>query len=52
MTVDELTDMLTPLQREELLHVLSSLPSNSFSQQGMLSRYAIAKTFVTHVVEN
>ena len=52
VTVEELADFLTSSQKEELLDVLSSLPSNPFSQQGMLSRYAIAKTFVSHAAEN
>lgn len=50
VTVEELDDILTELQKDELKALLSPLSASDFSEQGMLSQYAMAKSFVSQSV--
>lgn len=46
VTVEELTDMLTDQQKDELREQLASLDLQSFSQLDMLRQYTVAKSYV------
>jgi len=44
--VNELDEVLTGQQRRQLEGVLSTISTSSFSQQEMLAKFALAKSFV------
>ena len=46
VTVEELDDMLTHDQKDELRALLLLVSVSDFSEQGMLSQFAMAKSFV------
>ena len=46
VTVEELADMLTDQQKDELRGQLVSLDPQSFSQLDMLRQYTVAKSYV------
>ena len=46
VTVEEMEDVLSTVQKEELSSLLSPISNNVFSQQEMLGQFAIAKSFV------
>ena len=52
VTVEQLSDILDSIQKEELKNLLAPLPSSSFSQQGMLSQYVLAKSYVHQTLAN
>ena len=46
MTVEELADMLTDPQKDELREQLAAINPQSFSQLDMLRQYTVAKSYV------
>ena len=50
VTVEELSDMLTDSQKDQLKVLLAPLSASDFSQQAMLGQFAIAKSFVQQSV--
>ena len=46
VTVEELEDMLSDSQKDELKSLLVPICNNQYSQQEMLSQYAIARSYV------
>lgn len=46
VTVEELEDLLSDTQKEELKDLLNPISNNYFSQQEMLGQYAIAKSYI------
>ena len=46
VTVNELEEVLTYERRQQLERLLSPLSTSTFSQQEMLGKYAVAKSFV------
>ena len=46
VTVEELADMLTDPQKDELREQLAALNPQSFSQFDMLRQYTVAKSYV------
>ena len=51
VTMEELADVLSDTQKDELRALLVNLSGNPFSQEGMLAQYIISKTFVHQSVE-
>lgn len=46
VTVEELVELLTDNQKDDLRHHLDTLDSNSFSQLDMLRQYNVARSYV------
>lgn len=46
MTVEELADMLSDTQKDDLRQQLDALDSHAFSQLDMLRHYTVAKSYV------
>lgn len=49
VNVNELADVLTESQKNDLQSLLNTVSTSSFSQQEMLSKFVLAKSFVHHV---
>lgn len=46
VTVEELQDILSDAQKQQLKGMLSPLSTSAFSEEGMLAQYLLAKSFV------
>lgn len=51
VTVEEISDLLSDVQKDALTTELERMGGDSFSQLEMLSKYTVAKTFVYNVCE-
>ena len=46
VTIDELADVLSDRQKQQLHHLLAPLTTSVYCKEEMLGRYAVAKTYV------